>query len=378
VDPRRLVRDLPAVWLRANCPCGQCVDFRSGQRLVSITELPADPTVTEITEMTQITEIAGVAGHLGSVRVTFAPDGHQAEFAASWLAGLTEQAPDPRTEDAKRLWTASTFGSGLPGTTWPSYAADPGQRAGCLESLLADGFFVLHEVPAEPGMVLTVAQSLAFVRETNYGQLFDVRVVADPANLAYSALAIGPHTDNPYRDPVPTVQLLHCLVNAAEGGDSSLVDGFMAARLLRAADPEAFGVLAGTPVTFRYTDATADLTATKPMIGVDPDGRIRQVRFNNRSLQPLALARDAAAFYAAYRSFAEILLRPSLTATFRLDPGDCVVFDNTRILHARTAFTAAGQRHLQGCYADLDGVASQLAILRRGATAGPGSQREGD
>jgi gamma-butyrobetaine dioxygenase len=38
-------------------------------------------------------------------------------------------------------------------------------------------------------------------------------------------------------------------------------------------------------------------------------------------------------------------------------------FDNTRILHARTAFTAAGERHLQGCYADLDGLESTLEVL---------------
>src|SRR5271169_5001573 len=51
-----------------------------------------------------------------------------------------------------------------------------------------------------------------------------------------------------------------------------------------------------------------------------------------------------------------------------LMPGDCLVFDNTRVLHARTAFgMTAGSpgRHLQGCYADLDGLASTLAVLRR-------------
>jgi gamma-butyrobetaine dioxygenase len=61
---------------------------------------------------------------------------------------------------------------------------------------------------------------------------------------------------------------------------------------------------------------------------------------------------------------------PGLAVRTRLAPGDCLVIDNTRILHARTAFTAApggGGRHLQGCYADLDGLASTLAVLRRGA-----------
>jgi gamma-butyrobetaine dioxygenase len=51
--------------------------------------------------------------------------------------------------------------------------------------------------------------------------------------------------------------------------------------------------------------------------------------------------------------------------TFRLDPGDCLVFDNTRILHSRTGFAATGNRHLQGCYADLDGAESTAAVLDR-------------
>ena len=34
-------------------------------------------------------------------------------------------------------------------------------------------------------------------------------------------------------------------------------------------------------------------------------------------------------------------------------------------MHARTAFSVTGGRHLQGCYADLDGLASTLAVLLR-------------
>lgn len=50
-------------------------------------------------------------------------------------------------------------------------------------------------------------------------------------NLAFTGARITPHTDNPYRDPVPTLQLLHCLTSAAVGGDSGLVDGFEAVAL---------------------------------------------------------------------------------------------------------------------------------------------------
>jgi gamma-butyrobetaine dioxygenase len=372
-----LIGGIPAVWLRANCPCTACLDPGSGQRLVAITDQPSDISVVVM------------EADAGSITVRFEPDGHPAVLSTSWLAdastvaaGSEAEAADDRTEDAKRLWRASDLASGLPLGSWPGYTADPAHRADCLESLLTTGFVLLRDVPPEPGMVLEVAASMGYVRETNYGRLFDVRVTADPANFAFTARAIGPHTDNPYRDPVPTVQLLHCLASAAEGGDSALVDGFAAAAILRDRDPGGFSVLTSTPVTFAYADATADLRAHQPLIAVSAGGRVRQIRFNNRSMRALRpgpgqdwaeFAPVAEAFYVAYRTFAEILLLPELTLAFSMGPGDCLVFDNTRILHARTAFTGAGDRHLQGCYADLDGVASSLAVLRR---TRPASERK--
>ena len=70
-------------------------------------------------------------------------------------------------------------------------------------------------------------------------------------------------------------------------------------------------------------------------------------------------------FYAAYRAFAELTCDPAAMRTVRLAPGDCAIFDNTRILHGRTGFTGPGGRHLQGCYADLDGVESAVAVAAR-------------
>jgi gamma-butyrobetaine dioxygenase len=93
------------------------------------------------------------------------------------------------------------------------------------------------------------------------------------------------------------------------------------------------------------------------------------VRFNHRSAQPLQLPdAEVTAFYAAYRRWACLLGQPERQLNLRLAEGDCLIFDNTRILHARTAFSmtpGSPGRHLQGCYADLDGLASTLAVLRR-------------
>jgi gamma-butyrobetaine dioxygenase len=306
--------------------------------------------------------------------VTFGPDGHQAIFTRSWLAGHAAAEVDPRSEDAKRLWSARDFPGGPPVTTWQVYASIDAVRLRCLRDLLSMGYLVLTGVPAEPGAVTAVVGSFGYIRETNYGRLFDVVVEPSAANLAFTSLPIGPHTDNPYRDPVPTVQLLHCLANCADGGESGLLDGFRAAAQLRAEEPVAFDLLTSTPVTFRYADARTELQATRPMIGLNSAGLIREVRYNSRSMEPVrprsgtspAEAADQMRdFYAAYRAFAAILLRPALTLRFMLRPGDCVVFDNTRILHSRTGFSAAGHRHLQGCYADIDAVESTAAVLAR-------------
>ena len=355
----------PAVWLRDNCPCPDCLAPGTGQKLKDITDIPNGLAITRTEDLGEC------------VLVTFAPDQHRSPFPRAWLEdhALGDSADgDGRTEDDKQLWLPADLGpeTGLPAMSWPSYLA--GGKAEALEAVLRVGFVLLSGVPAVPGRVLEVAASFGYVRETNYGRLFDVRVQTAPGNLAFTSRAIRPHTDNPYRDPVPTVQLLHCLRAAGEGGDTGLVDGFAAAADFRAADPESFGTLARTPVSFGYVDKETELRASLPLIQLTPSGRVRGVRFNNRSMRPLRRPyAEVTAFYLAYRRWAELLARPERQLNLRLAPGDCLVFDNTRVLHARTAFSmspGSPGRHLQGCYADLDGLASTLAVLSRSENHG--------
>jgi gamma-butyrobetaine dioxygenase len=353
---------LDPTWLRDNCPCPSCRDPATGQRLLSITDQAANVIVTRASDEPD------------GLHVTFGPDGHEAVFTRTWLAGHATAEVDGRSEDAKQLWSARDFAAGPPVTPWQAYSGSDAVRLRCLRALLSTGFMLLTGVPTDPGTVAQVAASFGYVRETNYGRVFDVRVEHSPANLACTCLPIDPHTDNPYRDPAPTLQLLHCLVSAASGGESGLLDGFRAAAQLRAEDPEAFDRLTRISVTFRYADAVTELRASRPMIGVNPAGLICEVRYNNRSMAPMRprsgaspvqVADEMREFYQAYRAFSVILLRPSLTVRFALSPGDCLVFDNTRILHSRTGFAAVGHRHLQGCYADIDGAESTIAVLAR-------------
>lgn len=356
------LRAFPAVWLRDNCPCPSCRDPLSGQKLRDVLDVAIDISIGAVQQ---------APGSADSVVVTFLPDGHRAEFSRTWLATQASgPAGDGRSEADKELWRAADLAGRIPEGEWSHYNSDNEERLRVLRAVRRLGFVLLHGTPLAEGTVLRVAETFGYVRETNYGRLFDVRVEGRPTNLAFTSREISPHTDNPYRDPVPTMQLLHCLANGVVGGDSGLVDGFQAASKLRAEAQGAFELLASTPVLFAWSDDRTSLCAERPMLGLDGRGAVREVRFNNRSMQAMRLSHDElVAFYEAYRHFAEIVGRPELRLHLRLDPGDCLVFDNVRVLHARTAFSAgAGEqqgRHLQGCYADLDGLSSTIAVLER-------------
>ena len=352
--------DVHPLWLRDACACSECRDQFSGQRLRGA--LTLDPH----------TEIESCRAEGDEIEVTFTPDGHVSRFSTSWLAA---NAPgnaelfDDRSERHRPPWCAADLGAGPPQISWHELQHGDEARAIALGALMRTGVLLVRGVPAEPGMVLTVARSFAHVRTTNYGDLFDVRVEAQPVNLAFTGRAIAPHTDNPYRDPVPGIQLLHCLLSSPGGGDNTLIDGFAVAGLVRTEDPRAFATLTSTSLTFRYEDADAVLRASGPIIAINARGDVRGVRWNDRSIMPPAVPpHDVDEVYRALRAFARVLERPELPVHIRLEPGDCMVFDNTRILHARTAFEGgSGARHLQGCYADLDGLASTVAVLERAA-----------
>jgi gamma-butyrobetaine dioxygenase len=353
---RSAPHSFPAVWLRHACGCRGCVDAASGQRLVAPQDAPPNVSISSA----EYTEAA--------IRVVFDPDGHESTFDLAWLAAMTEPVANWRAADAKQLWRGAAVPDSITTGRWPSFFRDPVERRRCLQAVCDAGVLVLRDVPCRAGQVLMVVSTFAYVRETNYGRLFDVRTAKKPSNLAFSDSALAPHTDNPYRDPVPTLQLLHCLSNALEGGLSGFVDGFQAALDLRAEFPADFDCLTRVGVPFAFDDGVTSLSATKPLIELDHRGEVVGVRLNDRSMRPLGgAAAGSVEFYAAHRRFSEIVGRSRMAAQVTLQPGDCVVFDNTRILHSRTAFGGGGARHLQGCYADLDAVASALAVLSRAA-----------
>ena len=345
---------LLAIWLRDHCQMPESRDPVSGQRLFNI---------TDIGEKIGIRRVRLDGGRL----VVEFSDGHGTEFDPGWLyrnCYNLNSHHDDRSEAAKILWHGASFGKQLPRYEYASYCSQPRSKLAALRAVRDYGFVLLDSVPADSGTVLDAIRQFGHVRETNYGALFEVRSKVDANNLAYTNLGLGCHLDNPYRDPVPGVQLLHCLESTAEGGETVLQDGFMAARLLREENPDNFNTLCQTWINFRFRDSNADLRSHVPMIEINDLGEVIKLRYNNRSIDTLRLPPERMErFYPAYRHLAEILQRRKLQLEFKLLPGQLLLFDNTRVLHARRAYSAAGSRHLQGAYSDLDGLYSCLRLL---------------
>jgi gamma-butyrobetaine dioxygenase len=343
--------DMPLAALRDRCGCHQC-RHPSGQRLLDPAAIPVDLQLGDVT----------VDGDV--VRVVWLPEGHHSVYS------MDDLMPRQTSNEEPTLWDAGAAAM-LPLADYAAITGDDPQVRRNLLRWLIDvdgmGCGLLRGVPTADGEVARVAELFGHIRETNYGRWFDVRAVVDPTNLANSSLGLAAHTDNPYRDPVPTMQLLHCLESTAAGGDNFLVDGWRVAEEVRAAQPAGFKLLAERAVTFRYSDATAELRTTATIVELDSEGSVRGVRFNPRSMQDPSMATDdLAAWYEGYLLFARLVADPRFHIRFRLDPGDLFVVDNRRVLHGRTAFEAtSGTRHLQGCYADVDGLRSTIAVLSR-------------
>ena len=123
-----------------------------------------------------------------------------------------------------------------------------------LVSFYKYGFVIIKNIPTEDNFIVKFANSIGSVRRTNFGEYFDVKSKPDPNDLAYTSLELSPHTDNPYRNPVPCIQLLHCIVSEVTGGLSTLVDGFTVTEDLKKENSDFYKILSEVKVRFKFID----------------------------------------------------------------------------------------------------------------------------
>jgi gamma-butyrobetaine dioxygenase len=281
--------------------------------------------------------------------------------------------------DPADLLAATRFDEGTPATRswrsdvqrhvylWPQLLSDDLVLYSAVTEFIELGFLLIHDTPIRADAILEVASRFGHVRTTNFGAFFEVYSRPNSNDLAYRPVAIGPHTDNPYRTPVPGIQLLQCLQNETSGGLSTLVDSLAVAEQLRREDPAGFELLTRVPVRFEFQDPETHLVQVCPMIELDGSGQMAGVHYSPRLDDiPLMSDADTRAYHRARKRFGMLFDDPGYELRFKLDPGQLMMFDNNRVLHGRTSFDPSeGFRQLQGCYIDRDGPRSLYRVLKR-------------
>src|SRR5688500_11953036 len=154
-----------ALWLRDNCACPEC-RHPSGQRLLDTRALPADVTPASVDSPPG-----------GAVEIVWANNGHRSTYASAWLrAHCYADRERSKRRPRPTVWGAE-LQDRLPTSDYAAVATDEAALRDWLAAIEAYGFAVLRGVPVEPGSVTRVVDLFGYVRETNYGRLFDVRSV---------------------------------------------------------------------------------------------------------------------------------------------------------------------------------------------------------
>lgn len=344
-------------WFRENCASTKSRNVFTLERRVDPLDIPFDITPKDI----------DLSDH-GLLTFTW-DDGHISRFPSGWLwyhSPDNDRNINPAYADHDPDWRLHQDAV-IPRFTYNEYMKDDVKFLGALDNLLDKGVILIDDVPCWEDAVVVLANRISYLRETHYGPTFHVRYVPDPISGAFTNERLISHTDLPNFENPPGIQFFHCIRNDAEGGETVLVDGFAVAQRLHETAPHHFDALVNNALSFRLQDRDNDRHYRAPVIELDYMGRLKQIRYSRTNLTPYVGPADTyKEVREAYLAFTELVESPEFEMVFKLDPGELLVTENTRILHGRKGFDrACGDRHLQGCYIDRVDVVSRRDVTKR-------------
>ncbi|KAJ4287199.1 hypothetical protein N0V90_012597 [Kalmusia sp. IMI 367209] len=334
-------RTFDTVFLRDSCTCPRCVDPDSKQKLFQTSDIPQ-----EIEGKSRIVEDAEKGWML---EVEWQND-HRTRHSLDWLRRALNTEVELRggvRYDDRVLWDRETI---VKNNKWIDYKDWMGEDEvlfDALSHLNKYGLLFLKNVPESEESVVDIAGRIGTLKDTFYGRTWDVRSKPKAENIAYTPQFLGLHMDLLYTSNPPHLQLLHSLRARTPGGESFFSDAFHAAQKLHQMSKTDFRTLL-SPRTLPSTAST----------GLHP----------SKALLRLVLAEKAKPrfgnYLAASHAYEKLLSTEENLFEYRLNEGECVIFDNRRVLHARKAFDATkGERWLKGAYVDDDVFFSKLRVL---------------
>jgi gamma-butyrobetaine dioxygenase len=355
--------------IRNACKCNLCVNPSDRQRNYHWAEIPPDIAVEsfDIDENGTYTvrwknDVPGFENHVSQYTKE---DVMEAAFFQRRHGHTVHQRPI-------RLWDGSSYDLNSCTLPYDDFMEQDKTLSRALHILHQSGLVFVNQIPKDDMNVGRLAERLGTLRNTFYGLMWDVKSVPGAKNVAYTSRNLGFHMDLLYMQEPPGLQLLHCLENTCEGGLSRFVDTFKALDvLISQKGPDILETLTKTFVPYEYSNDRMYFYDRKPIVSYDAFPK--QLRFvhqanNSRLLSKVRRVYWSPPFTAphmstftqwsesrmrAAKAFADVLEAPGMDVTVKLPPGTCAIFDNLRIVHARTAFdTSAGHRWLRGAYVD--------------------------
>ncbi|XP_054261773.1 gamma-butyrobetaine dioxygenase-like [Macrosteles quadrilineatus] len=348
----------PYLWLRDNCQCGSCFHEASHSRIIDIEhfDFNAQPL-----EATLANDKVNVRWH----------DSHSSSYQLSWL--LERQFnPDQATDNYQphpRPWSAEDFSKILRRFQYHQLLDSDSVLLDWLESLAVDGVALVEGAQTRPGQIQPLADKVAFLKKTYYGETFTVQAKPGTSNVAYLSGSLQLHTDLPYYHYKPGVNMLHCIVQAAGfGGQSILADGLEACDWLRETHPQHYWIL--TTVNVDWEDIVEEdgrrfhTIYRAPVICENNRGEVERINWSQpqRSSHFHVPVAQVSPWYRAVQQFTHYIHSHNCKVQLRINPGDILTFNNLRVLHGRSDYK--GERHLEGAYLDWDLVYSRIRVLK--------------
>ncbi len=341
------------IWLRENSQEIGNVDEKTKLRITQAAFLPLDLAINKV-----------ALDDNANLQITFS-DEHICYYLHTELHHRLVNPRPHETGTTRHYWDSELVG--FEHYQYNEICEDDAVLYAALNTVSESGFAAIHGIPLEVDAIESFTKRVGPIRETNWGTVTDVRNIPNPYDLTMTACSLSPHVDNPYRLPGPGYIFMHCLLNDADGGESTMVDGFAAALKLKEINPTAFDILTRFKPGFRHRDSTAILEDYGPLIELDEAGDIKRIRYSNRTEQvPYSDIETLNDYYRARQAFAQLIFSDQMTLKIKLMPGDGFIWDNYRILHGRTAFdVSTGDRHMRHCYMDRDIFSSRFKLLSK-------------
>ena len=343
------------LWLRDNCPSAFHKDTR--MRNFNILNITSDIHPIKFRHTEKI------------LNIIWSEDNHTSNFDIKWLRNncYTEKNFKKYFSPYK-LWD-SKFINNIKLVTfdYEEIISDNKKFHEWLKIIFSYGFAIVENSPTEDKSAFKILDLIGTYRETFFGTPFEVINIPQPNNQAYTADSLANHTDLPYYEYVPGYQFLHCLVNNAEGGSSTAVDGFAVSNFLKINNTNKFKLLTNHEVIFKDNDYTQKniRVQKKPIIKINKENDYDEIRINLGAMGTIDLDPSIMnEYYQAYIYFYKLLHDEKFQIEFKLKSGDIFCFDNRRVLHGRRKFDSnSGNRHLQGYYLEREEIISKLNFL---------------